>query len=64
MNNWKGMCQHCKFFEQGKTHSFCGNPKQKNTDLKDYVYYTFGCSLVVKGTAQSRLDFMKKEKVS
>lgn len=53
-------CGSCKFFDQGKTCSFCGNPEQTNRDFKSYVYYTFGCELHEDGIAQSRVDYMEK----
>jgi hypothetical protein len=56
----ESQCGSCKYFEQGKTKSFCGNPKQENKDLKDYAYYNFSCNLYTKGVAQSRIDWMKK----
>jgi ribosomal protein L37E len=52
-------CGSCKYFEQGKTCSFCGHPDQPNEDFKRYLYYNFACSLHEQGIAQSRVDYMK-----
>jgi len=52
-------CGSCKYFEQGKTCSFCGHPEQPNENFKQYLYYNFGCSLHEQGIAQSRVDYMK-----
>lgn len=52
-------CGSCKYFEQGKTCSFCGHPDQPNNDFKQYLYYNFGCNLHEQGIAQSRVDYMK-----
>jgi len=57
-NQIKGLCGSCKFFEQGKTCSFCGNPEQTDKGKKEYLYYNFSCSLYVRGVAQSRLKYM------
>ena len=55
----KKECRTCKYFEQGKYSSFCGNPKQENKDYKKYLYYNFTCDLHEKGIAKSRVDYMK-----
>lgn len=57
-------CATCKFFEQGKGCSFCGNPEQTNKSLKEYVYYNSGCDLCVEGIAQSRVEFMKRQRTA
>lgn len=55
----KKQCISCKFFEQGKTCSFCSNPAQTNKDYQVYLYHNFSCELHKDGIAQSRLDYMK-----
>ncbi len=59
--NNKSECMTCKYFEQGKSCSFCGHPEQKNEDLKKYLYYNFSCNLHEEGIAQSRVDYMKNK---
>jgi len=56
------ICGNCKYFEQGEGCSFCGHPEQKDNNLKRYTYWPFGCSLFTQGIAQSRINFMKKNK--
>ena len=60
--NWRGDCMTCKFFEQGKSCSFCGHPDQPDKSYKSYVYYTFSCVLWNEGIAKSRVDYMSKIK--
>lgn len=52
-------CGSCKYYEQGKTLSFCGHPEQTDKQLKRYAYYNFSCLLHEKGVAQSRIDYNK-----
>lgn len=59
VSNWHVFCMTCKYFEQGKSCSFCGHPDQTDKELRDYLYYSFTCSLWTEGVAQSRLDYMK-----
>ena len=52
-------CGTCKFYAQGKTCSFCENPKQEDEDLKRYSYYPFSCDLWEEGIAESRVRYNK-----
>jgi len=61
-NNWKGFCMTCKYFEQGESCSFCGNPKQSDKNKKEYLYYSFSCDLWDEGVAQSRIDYSNRIK--
>lgn len=54
------ICISCKHYKQGKTCSFCANPKQTDKDKKNYCYYNFGCDLHDEGIHQTRVDYMKK----
>lgn len=58
----KNNCWDCKYYAQGKTHSYCEHPKATDGE-KDYRYYNFGCdgeSKYEKGISKTRLDYMKK----
>lgn len=57
-------CGECKYFAQGKTCSFCDNPKQTNDAYKTYSYYSFGleCKISEKGIHESRIEYMKSIK--
>jgi hypothetical protein len=57
------ICGNCKFFEQGDTNSFCGNPKQRNNRLKKYAYYSDGCNLFNYGLSNSRSEYVKTKKL-
>lgn len=62
MNSNK-LCGSCKYYEQGKAHSFCGH-KLANKDEKDYRYYNCCCQRkdkYEKGIAQSRIDWMNSK---
>ncbi len=52
-------CFHCKFFNQDKGSARCFNPKQKDEDLIQYVYWNFSCGLIEKGERLS--DSQMKE---
>jgi len=54
-------CGSCKYFEQGLSCSFCGNPNQNDKSKKEYLYYNFSCPLWVEGISQSRKDYMNKK---
>lgn len=60
INQHTGKCGSCKFYEQGKTCSFCGNKAQTDKELKTYCYYNFQCNLWEEGIAQSRVKYMEK----
>lgn len=47
-------CGDCKHFAQGKTCSYCENPKQTDEDLKGYCYYNFSCKLFERGECKQR----------
>jgi hypothetical protein len=61
-NDWTGFCITCKFFAQGKTCSYCENPKQTDKERQGYCYYDNKCGLWEEGTAPSRIEYMKKMK--
>lgn len=58
IDKWAGLCGSCRYFEQGKSCSFCGNPWQGDKSYKEYLYYNFGCKLWVNGIAQSRVEYI------
>jgi hypothetical protein len=47
-------CISCKHFAQGENSSYCANEKQTDEDLKNYVYYNFGCNLHDVGKHETR----------
>lgn len=49
----ENFCRDCKYYAQGVKTGYCANPKQTNKDFKEYVYWSFGCDLLEKGTHQS-----------
>lgn len=58
----KRECGRCKFFEQGKGCSFCGNPKQTDENKRKYLYYNFTCDLFTPGIAESRVKYINSLK--
>lgn len=57
----ENQCGSCKYFEQGKSCSFCCNPNQDNESCKSYCYWNDRCNLYEKGIHKTRIDLLKSE---
>lgn len=51
-------CWSCQFYEQGNNCSFCSNPKQTDSNKKEYCYYYFSCEFYELGSHPSRIKYM------
>jgi hypothetical protein len=49
-------CGSCKYWKQGNSGCFCGNPKQENEQVRQYSYYFFSCELYSYGTDVDRIN--------